>query len=116
MKIYAPVKNSNGTWASVRFVNGVGETDNPTLIAWFIEHGYEVVDESKILPVEEVDIPTNAGVDELDKIELPIDLNKETALEDMTPNELRDWAKANGYGAVIKNTRNKEKLLELIRG
>ena len=116
MKIYAPVKNTNGTYASVRFVNGVGETDNPILIAWFIEHGYEVVDESKILPVEEIGIPTNAVTDEMDKIELPIDLNKETALEDMTPNELRDWAKANGYGAVIKNTRNKDKLLELIRG
>ena len=116
MKIYAPVKTANGTYASVRFVNGVGETDNPILIAWFIEHGYEVVDESKILPIEEIGIHTNAVADEMDKIDLPIDLNKETALEDMTPNELRDWAKANGYGAVIKNTRNKDKLLELIRG
>lgn len=116
MKIYAPVKNANGVWASVRFVNGVGETDNQTLIAWFIKHGYEVVDESKILPVAEVDIPTNAVIDQMDTIDLPIDLEKDTPLEDMTPNELRDWAKENGYGAVIKNTRNKEKLLELIRG
>ena len=28
MKIYAPVKDANGVYASVRFVNGVGETDN----------------------------------------------------------------------------------------
>ena len=116
MKIYAPVKDANGVWASVRFVNGVGETDNPALVAWFTKHGYEVVDETKILPVEEVDVPTNATTDLLDEIELPIDLEKEPDLEDMTPNELREWAKANGYGAVIKNTRNKDKLLELIRG
>ena len=34
----------------------------------------------------------------------------------MTPNELRDWMKANGFGMQIKNIRNKEKLLEIIRG
>ena len=35
MKIYAPVKDTNGVYASVRFVNGVGETDDPKLIKWF---------------------------------------------------------------------------------
>ena len=39
MKIYAPVKNTNGVYASVRFVNGVGETDNPRLIEWFKKNG-----------------------------------------------------------------------------
>ena len=41
---------------------------------------------------------------------------KEPDFESMTPNELREWAKANGLGGVIKNIRNKEKLIELIRG
>ena len=42
MKIYAPVKDVNGMYASVQFVNGVGETDNPHLIEWFKSHGYEI--------------------------------------------------------------------------
>ena len=36
--------------------------------------------------------------------------------EAMTPNEIRDWAKLNGYSNKIRNIRNKEKLLEIIRG
>ena len=95
MKIYAPVKDFNGWRNNVRFVNGVGETDNPQVIEWFQSHGYEIVDESHIITVEKCD---------------------EMDFDNMTPLELRDWAKAHGLGGVIKNTRNKEKLLELIRG
>ena len=97
MKIYAPVKNATGTWASVRFVNGVGETDNPMLIEWFKTHGYrlEKCDEVQQIPLEKCEEPD---------------------FEAMTPNELRDWMKANGLGLQIKNIRNKEKLLEIIRG
>ena len=103
MKIYAPIKETNGVYASVMFVNGVGETNKPSLIKWFKEHGYRV-EETK---------PSIESV-----VESVLETVKETekSLEDMTPNELRDWAKANGYGGVIKNIRNKEKLLELIRG
>ena len=39
MKIYAPVDNVNGVYASVLFVNSVGETNNPALIHWFKTHG-----------------------------------------------------------------------------
>jgi hypothetical protein len=46
-KIYAPNKQYTGISASVAFAKGVGETDNPTLIEWFIEHGYEVEEEDK---------------------------------------------------------------------
>ena len=42
MKIYAPVTDVNGIWCTVKFVNGVGETDNPSLINWFKDHGYRV--------------------------------------------------------------------------
>lgn len=41
-KIYAPNKSFNGESASVIFVDGVGETDNPHLIQWFKEKGYTV--------------------------------------------------------------------------
>lgn len=108
-KIYAPVKDANGVWASVRFVNGVGETKNPALAEWFRQHGYRV--ES----VEKVDIFNLVIEPKNDEIETVNDQNKPD-FDSMTPNELREWAKANGLGGVIKNTRNKEKLLELIRG
>ena len=105
MKIYAPVKDACGTWASVQFVNGVGETDDPVLIEWFRSHGYKVpLEETK--PVIE---PENKAVGVVHEV-----VNDE--FEDMTPNELREWMKANGYGSQIKNIRNKEKLLEIIRG
>lgn len=113
MKIYAPVKDTNGIRASVRFVNGVGETDNPHLIEWFRSHGYKVPLEDK------PDTQVNPVVDKVVDDGEFVDINKladEPDFEAMTPNELREWAKANGLGGVIKNTRNREKLLELIRG
>ncbi len=105
MKIYAPVKTATGTWASVRFVNGVGETDDPRLIQWFKSHGYtlekcEVSHENPLENVLEL-IPTEVV---------------EPTFEDMTPNELRQWAIEHGLGSKIRNTRNKEKLLEILRG
>lgn len=123
MKIYAPVKDANGVYASVRFVNGVGETDNPHLIDWFITHGYKV----PIEEVEEVE-PTNQIADDgkiVDDSEF-VEINKladeepqdsETPdFEAMTPFELREWAKEHGLGLQIGNTRNKDKLLAIIRG
>lgn len=41
-RICAPNENYNGTSASVAFQQGVGETDDPTLIAWFQSRGYRV--------------------------------------------------------------------------
>ena len=41
-KILCPNKEYSGVSASVTFVNGVGETDNPQLIDWFKNHGYTV--------------------------------------------------------------------------
>lgn len=119
MKIYAPVSDANGVWASVRFVDGVGETNNPALVEWFRQHGYRVEksDNTQDNVAEKSDdtqfstIPTekceNNGETPTEKCE---------NFDSMTPNELRDWAKANGLGGVIKNTRNRDKLLELIKG
>ena len=105
MKIYAPVKNTNGVYASVRFVNGVGETDNPHLINWFKTHGYGIGENGEMC--KEV-------------IRKPVETCKEVVEEPdfnkMTPLELREWAVANGLGGKIKNTRNREKLLQIIRG
>lgn len=121
MKIYAPVKDANGIWASVRFVDGVGETNNPALVEWFRQHGYRIEksDNTQDNTVEKLD-NTQLSVDNLEKCEETPDNPSEKCdcpdFESMTPNELRDWAKANGLGGVIKNTRNKDKLLELIKG
>lgn len=120
MKIYAPVKDANGVYASVRFVNGVGETDNPTLIKWFETHGYTIENTQENTQELRDNLVIDTQNDEIgvpyDEIELMGYAEKSPNFEDMTPNELRDWAKVNGFGNKIKNIRNKEKLIEIIRG
>jgi hypothetical protein len=112
MKIYAPVKDTNGVHASVRFVNGVGETDNPHLIKWFETHGYTV--ENTQENTQELRDETSNLVIEQQNDEIETDQPK--AFEDMNPLELREWAKASGKGHLIKNIRNKDKLIEILRG
>lgn len=106
MKIYAPVKDATGVWCSVYFKNGVGETKNPHLIKWFKNHGYQIEDEKvdsvEVISNEEVDVHTH-------EIENP-------DFYSMTVDELRAWMKANGLGSKVKNIKNKEKLIEIIRG
>ncbi len=53
-KISAPNREYTGVSAGVPFCNGVGETNNPTLIFWFKEHGY-IVEESKNEELEETE-------------------------------------------------------------
>lgn len=115
MKIYAPVKDFNGVRNNVRFVNGVGETDNPQVIEWFESSGYEV--ENCYEPNNLVIEPQNDQIKlENDEDELMGYADKTPNFDEMNPIELRDWAKANGFGNKIKNTRNKEKLIEILRG
>ncbi len=109
MKIYAPVKDFNGWRNNVRFVNGVGETDNPHLVQWFKTHGYRV-EELVEKSVEKCDFSIEKLLEKCDEEPTEPDFDA------MTPNELREWMKANGLGMQIKNIRNKEKLLEIIRG
>lgn len=106
MKIYAPVKDANGVWASVLFVNGVGETNKPHLIEWFKDHGYRIE--------EETISPTTYSEEVLTQVVEKVD--SEPNFDGMTPNELREWMRDNGYGGQIKNIRNKDKLLEILRG
>ena len=105
MKIYAPVSNVNGVYASVLFKNSVGETNNPALIKWFKDRGYRVEENSQ---VQQEDLLT--------KVVETVDVEKpQPDFDSMTPLELRDWMRENGYASVIKNIRNKEKLLELMK-
>ena len=106
MKIYAPVKDFNGLRNNVRFVRGVGETNNPAEIEWFKNHGYVLGGNVAEIPMEKCDEP----------LEIALENCVEPDFDAMTPNELRDWMRENGYGSKIKNTRNKEKLLEILRG
>lgn len=108
MKIYAPVKDFNGIRYNIRFVNGVGETDNPQLLDWFKLHGYNV-------PLEEPNVVIEPTNDEI-KIENDEVVDEEPNFDDMSVNELREYLKAKGFGTRIGNTRNKEKLLEFLRG
>ena len=56
-------------------------------------------------------------VEEIDEVdEMMGYADKTPNFEKMTPIELRDWAKENGFGSQIKNIRNKEKLIEILRG
>ena len=108
MKIYAPNKQANGVYASVMFVDGVGETDNPRLIDWFRSHGYRLSGEVQptMPPIEKCENPLEIALEKCD----------EPDFDSMTPNELRQWAIERGLGTKIRNTRNKEKLLEILRG
>lgn len=117
MKIYAPVKDANGVYASVRFVNGVGETDNPRLIQWFKSHGY-TVERGAVAPrkpVEKVaEPPVENDQTEIDEPEMMGYAEKKPDLDNMTPYELREYALENNY--KVGNIRSKERLLEIIRG
>ena len=118
MKIYAPVKDFNGWRNNVQFVNGVGETNDARAIEWFRTHGYKVPVEDEVpnLVIEPQNEQIEVENDEDETDEMMGYAEKEPNFEKMTPNELRDWAKANGFGSKIKNTRNKEKLIEILRG
>jgi hypothetical protein len=46
-KIYCNNKQYNGISAGVNFVNGVGESKIPHLLAWFAENGYTIIEEKR---------------------------------------------------------------------
>ena len=114
MKIYAPVKDFNGLRNNVRFINGVGETNNLQVIEWFESHGYKVISSEIETKIKEILTSTEPTIYSND-FGIPVG-EIQPDFEAMTPNQLRDYMKENGYGSKIKNIRNKEKLLEILRG
>lgn len=64
--IKTPNNQYNGESATVRFINGMGETNDENLIAWFKGHGYEVIHEAEpevqVEPDAEAEDKTEAEV------------------------------------------------------
>lgn len=119
MKIFTKVPDFTGIRASVMFVNGQGNTDDPNLINWFKNNGYIVADGTST----EVDETLGAGVDS-DEAEKLGDAKLAKLKEDrtvefphfpsMTVDDIRAWAKKNGLGIKIKNYRDKDKLIAIL--
>lgn len=117
MKIYAPVKEANGVYASVRFVNGVGETDDPKLIKWFQDRGYTIekcdISSPKVPEKCEI-IDTIEEIEVVEEDEMMGYADATPNFDTMTPYQLREWMLRHGYN--VRNARSKEKLLEILRG
>jgi hypothetical protein len=88
VKIICQNKSYSGVSASVTFVNGIGETDDPRLITWFREKGYTV---------------ENGHM---------IEDDTETALKDMTVKRLQAFAAEKGID--ITGLRSKADILDAI--
>lgn len=100
MKIYAPVKNASGVWATVRFIDGVGECDNPRLLQWFKAHGYRLEnDDGKVIEATPADETFSQ------RVGVNVDL--------MTNEELREYLISHGLGKQVRSTRAREKLLKI---
>ncbi|MDB8553257.1 hypothetical protein [Turicibacter sanguinis] len=69
-KVFAPNEQYNGISASVKFVNGVGETECPLLKEWFVSHGY-TVEEEKVTSLDKM------NKDELLKLAISLDIDVE---------------------------------------
>ena len=46
-KLYCSNKQYNGISAGVNFVNGVGDSNVPHLLAWFKENGYTIIEDPR---------------------------------------------------------------------
>lgn len=83
-KVYAPNKQYNGLSASVMFLNGVGETDDPHLLAWFESKGYTVEhpepdSSNSDVPIDKMTVPQLKEY----AAEKKIDLGEATKKEDI---------------------------------
>lgn len=87
--IKTKVADFTGIRASVKFVKGVGATNDPWLIKWFEDHDYIV--------------------------ESDANENKPKPIEDMTVDEMRDYMESIGKGAYVRNIRDRKKMLSRIK-
>lgn len=74
MKVIAPNRDYTGVSASVTFVGGVGETDNPHLIRWFKDHGYTVEDQPPFANLKQD--AGNSGKEDVLGTELPTSMQE----------------------------------------
>jgi hypothetical protein len=56
-KLKTPVEGFSGVVAGVTFVNGEGETDDPSVLPYFERHGYTVAAEKKAAPAADKKTP-----------------------------------------------------------
>jgi hypothetical protein len=121
MKIFTKVPDFTGIRASVMFVNGQGNTDDPHLIEWFKRNGYSVADGESTKPKEEPILGVTVANEEAEKLG---DIKLQEIKEDqsiqfphfpsMSVDEIRAWAKAHGLGIKIKATKDKDKLIRML--
>lgn len=119
MKIFTKVPDFTGIRASVMFVNGQGNTDDPKLINWFKTNGYIVADGIPTEVVETLGVPANTeeaeklGDAKLQKLKEDKDIEF-PHFPSMSVEDIRAWAKANGLGIKVKNYKDKDKLIAIL--
>lgn len=119
MKIFSKVPDFTGIRASVMFVNGQGDTDDPRLIEWFKQNGYTVPDSQPTKVVETLGVAANdPEAESIGDAKLK-ELKEDKTIEfphfpSMTAEQIRAWAKENGLGIKIKATKDKDKLIRIL--
>ena len=120
MKIFTKVPDFTGIRASVMFVNGQGNTDDPRLIKWFKQNGYTVADgESTSVEVAEVSgVKFGNDAEDIGDAKLQ-EIKEDQTIQfphfpSMSVDEIRAWAKAHGLGIKIKATKDKDKLIRIL--
>ncbi len=108
MKIYSPNKNYNGVSASVTFVNGQGETDNPHLIKWFKAHGYKV-ENTKSKNSKTPEKPSKTR-----KSQKPGKEEPGQDFSEMDDDMLRAYAEENGID--LEGDSSREEIIEKLNG
>ena len=100
-KVYAPNKKYTGVSATVTFVNGVGESDNADLLAWFERNGYivEHLEEAPPVPLTPSKTLGDMNVDELIAYaqEKGIDIGKATSQNGILE-KIQEAEQAGGVG------------------
>ncbi|WP_432703368.1 Rho termination factor N-terminal domain-containing protein [Lysinibacillus sphaericus] len=104
-KVYAPNKAYNGITATVRFLQGEGETDNPKLLKWFEKKGYRVVKEQSLILTDEKKIDESVQVSDENAVEQKNNTSSTNEYENMNVDELKEIAKnlkVKGYSSMLR--------------
>src|SRR5690625_174430 len=115
--IKAPNDQYTGVSASVFFVNGEGETDDPKLIEWFKEKGYTVIEKEqeqtekpqKEQEEPEDEQPENEGNQEEQE---PNEQGHEYVYDDITADQIK--GKLDDLGIEYKARDGKKVLFDLL--